>query len=132
MKRLLFAVGVAGVVSLPIGCNPFAPDQSVVLGVSKLDAPTTISPGRALTVVLTVTTGGCLSFDHIDVERSGSAASLTAVGHDAAKGRTDIACTQEIRSESHSFRLDPPFENPFTVEVNRGRVSPLIAVVNVQ
>src|SRR5207253_876388 len=38
MKRIL-SVALLGLLVSPIGCNPFAPDQSVELGVSKLDAP---------------------------------------------------------------------------------------------
>jgi hypothetical protein len=132
MKRLLFAIGVVGVVSLPIACNPFAPDQSVVFGVTQLDAPATISPGSTLTVVLTVTTGGCKTFDHIEVERTASFASLTAWGADGAIGAKNVSCPAIIVDTPHSYQLDPPFQSPFTVSVSRGRVSPLTATVQVQ
>ena len=132
MKRFLFAIGAVGVVCLPIACNPFAPDQSVVLGVSKLDAPATISPGSALTVVLTVTTGGCKTFDHIEVERAASLASFTVWGRDGAKGAKNVTCPAYIVDTPHSYQLDPPFQSPSTVQVDRGRLSPLTATVQVQ
>jgi len=132
MKPFLSAI-VFAVAAAIGGCrNPFAPDQSVVLDVTHLDAPTTISTGSPLTVVLTVVTGGCKSFDHIEAQRQAASASLTAWGRDGAKGRKDIMCPDNIVYEPHSYRFEPPFQSPFTVTVNRGRLSPLIATVQVQ
>src|SRR5205823_3531662 len=102
-----------GLVGTLAGCNPFAPDQSVQLDVTKLDAPATISSGDALTVTLTVTLNGCERFDHIAVSRDLSDASFTVWGIDASKGRKDIACPSIIKSDPHSYRLLPPFGNPF-------------------
>ena len=132
MKPFLSAI-VFAVAAAIWGCrNPFAPDQSVVLDVTQLDAPTTISTGSPLSVVLTVVTGGCKSFDHIEAQRQAASASLTAWGRDGAKGRKDIMCPDNIVYEPHSYRFEPPFQSPFTVTVNRGRLSPLIATVQVQ
>ena len=132
MKPFLSAI-VFAVAAAIGGCrNPFAPDQSVVLDVTQLDAPTTISTGSPLSVVLTVVTGGCKSFDHIEAQRQAASASLTAWGRDGAKGRKDIMCPDNIVYEPHSYRFEPPFQSPFTVTVNRGRLSPLIATVQVQ
>jgi hypothetical protein len=113
-------------------CNPFAPDQSVVLEVESLDAPATISPGAQLTVVLTVTTGGCTVFDHIAVLRGTSGAQLAAIGLNTAKGKTNYSCPADIRSDPHSYTLDPPFQSPFTVQVNRPTSPPLVATVLVE
>jgi len=133
MKPFLSGVGVFVVTATIASCwNPFAPDQAVVLGVTQLDAPATISTGSPLTVVLTVVTGGCKSFDHIEAQRQAASASLTAWGRDGAKGRNDIVCPDNIVYEPHSYRFEPPFQSPFTVTVNRGRLSPLIATVQVQ
>jgi hypothetical protein len=113
-------------------CNPFAPDQTVELGVSKLEAPSTVSSGNSFNVVLTVTVGGCTRFDHISMQRDLSGATLTAWGENAAKGRKDVVCPQDIVEEPHSFELFPPYASTFTVTVGRGRVSPLQATVQVQ
>ncbi len=132
MKPFLSAIVFALAAAIG-GCrNPFAPDQSVVLGVTQLDAPATISTGSPLTVVLTVVTGGCKSFDHIEVQRQAASASLTAWGRDGSKGRKDIMCPDNIVYEPHPYRFEPPFQSPFTVTVDRGRLSPLIATVQVQ
>ncbi len=131
MKRALFGIAVVAIVTGSVACNLFT-DHSVILGVSKLDAPATISPGSPLTVVLTVTTGGCKSFDHIAAERGTSGASLTAWGQDAAKGERNVSCPLNIVNELHSYQFDPPIQSPFTVQVDRGRVSPLSATVLVQ
>lgn len=132
MKRILVGRAVVALVALPVACNLFGPDQSVVLDVTRIDAPATISSGATLTVVLNVTVGGCKMFDHIAVERGTSSASLTAWGRDAAKGRSDIGCPAFIANEPHSYRFDPPFQSPFTLEVDRVGLPPLSATVQVQ
>jgi len=132
MKTVSLVVVFSGLVSALAACNLFAPNQSVVLDVTKLDAPTTIASGDALTVTLTVTVGGCKSFDHVAVSRDLSRASFTAWGRDAANGRTDIMCPQDIRYEPHSYMLLPPYRNPFTLQVQRGRLAPLTTTVQVQ
>ena len=131
MRRIaveMIVIAFAGLTA----CNPFAPDQSVVLEVVSLDAPATISPGAQLTVVLTVTTGGCIVFDHIAVLRGTSGAQLAAIGLNTAKGKTNYSCPAYIRSDPHPYTLDPPFQSPFKVQVNRPTSPPLVATVLVE
>jgi hypothetical protein len=128
------SLGLAALVFLA-GCDAsksFAPDQSVTLDVSKIAAPTTVANGTPITVVLTVTTGACLSFDHIQVNRDASGAYVTVWGRDAAKGRTGVACPAILVLEPHSYQFDPPFANSFAIQVDRGRLPPLQATVQVQ
>jgi hypothetical protein len=133
MKRFLLGIAAVGFAAVPLACdNPFATDQSLRLNVTEIDAPSTISAGSALTVTLTVQTGGCLRFDHFEIQRRASFASVTAWGEDGAKGKPGMACTADVRFEPRSYTFDPPFESPFTVQVDRGRLSPLTAVVQVQ
>lgn len=131
MKSALFGAVVVAVVAVG-ACNPFAPDQSVLLGVSKLEAPATIAAGSPLTVVLTVTTGGCKTFDRIAVERDPSAVSLTPWGTDGAIGKKNIMCPANIIDTPHSIRLDPPFQSPFVILVPREGLDPLTATVQIQ
>jgi hypothetical protein len=131
MRRIAVEIIVVALAGLA-ACNPFAPDQSVVLQVENLDAPATIAPGAQLTVVLTVTTGGCTIFDHIAVLRGPSGAQLAAIGLNTAKGKTNYSCPADIRSDPHSYTLDPPFQSPFTVQVNRPTSPPLVATVVVE
>ncbi|HEY8831637.1 MAG TPA: hypothetical protein VIM21_03950 [Gemmatimonadaceae bacterium] len=131
MKRFLFGTAVIAL-GVASACNPFAPDQSALLSVTKLEAPAAISSGAQLTVVLTVTVGGCTRFDHISIVRNPSGAALVAWGIDEAKGRTGVACPAIIGDEPHSYTFDPPFQSPFTLQVDRGRLSPLTATVQVQ
>ncbi|PYO07483.1 MAG: hypothetical protein DMD30_10940 [Gemmatimonadetes bacterium] len=129
MKSFFGSVVVAVVAAG--ACNPFAPDQSVVLDVTKLEAPATIAAGSPLTVVLTVTTGGCKTFDHIAVERETYAAALTPWGTDGAIGKKDVSCPTDIRETPHSIQLEPPFGSPFLVLVPRVGTDPLIATVQI-
>lgn len=130
MRIILFGVVAVAVVA---GCNGlFDPGQSVVLGVEKIDAPASSPVGSPLTVVLTVTVNGCQSFDHIEATSVASGASLTAWGLDASKGNKDVVCPSVIKSEAHSYQFNPPTRGPFQITVDRGRVSPLTATVQVQ
>ena|ERR1700686_4239434 len=132
MKRAWFEMVVVSLLAAVVACNPFAPDQSIILGVEKIDAPATSPVGSPLTVVLTVTVGGCKSFDQIEAASVPSGASLTALGLDASKGKRDVVCPSVIISEPHSYQFDSPPRGPFTITVDRGRVSPLTATVQVQ
>ena len=135
MKSALFVV--AACVVLPFsssGCHDPAANVGLVqLNTQTLDAPTTIAPGATLTVSLNVEVGGCLTFDHIQSHRTASQVGLTVWGRDIRTGITDraILCPT-LFVEPHEYQLDPPFQNPFTVVIDRGRVSPLVAVVHVQ
>jgi hypothetical protein len=130
---LVFAVWVVLTV-FSSGCHdPTANVGLVELNTQTLVAPITISPGAALTVGLNVEVGGCFIFDHIQSHRTASQVDLTVWGRDIRTGITDrwILCPRFL-IESHEYQLDPPFQNPFTVVVGQGRVSPLVAVVHVQ
>jgi hypothetical protein len=131
MNRISFGSVFVAVATVG-ACNPFAPDQSVLLGVTKLEAPATISAGSPLTVVLTVTTGGCVTFDHIDVERDTYGAALTPWGRDGAKGKKNVLCPAIIMDTPHSIQLDPPFQSPFMVLVPREGWDTLTATVQIQ
>ena len=132
MKRALLGMGVACLVGLAATCNPFAPDQSVVLGVEKLDVPATSPVGSPLTVVLTVTIGMCERFDHLEAMSTGSSATLTAWGVNPTIGNKDIACPTIIKSETHSYQFNPSTRGAFQITVDQGRLPPLTATVQVQ
>src|SRR5450759_5416734 len=133
LDLLVCAAWVALTVSSS-GCHEPATNVSLAeLNTQTLDAPATIAPGTTLTVGLNVEVGGCFIFDHIQSQRTASQVDLTVWGRDIRTGITDrgILCPRFF-VESHEYQLDPPFQNPFTVVIGRGRVSPLIAVVHVQ
>jgi len=132
MKRAWFGISVACLVGAAVGCNPFAPDQSVVLGVEKMDAPATSPVGSPLTVVLTVTIGMCESFDHLEATSVASGASLTAWGVNATIGNKDVVCPAIIKSETHSYQFNPSTRGAFQITVEQGRMPPLTATVQIQ
>ena len=126
-------LGIVVLAAAAVGaCNTVAPDESVVLDATKLEVPATIPAGSPLTVVLTVATGGCKTFDRIDIERDAAGAALTPWGKDAAKGEKNVSCPADIVETPHSIRLDPPFLSPFMVMVPRVGTDPLMATVQVQ
>jgi hypothetical protein len=132
VKRVWFWLAVISILGAPVACNPFAPDQSVVLDVEKLDAPATSPVGNPLTVVLTVLVNGCQSFDHLEATSFASGASLTAWGLDHTIGNKGVVCPEVIKSEAHSYQFNPSASGAFQITVGRGRLSPLTATVQVQ
>ena len=132
MKRAWFGIGAACLVGVAVACNPFAPDQSVVLAVEKIDAPATSSVGSPLTVVLTVTIGMCEQFDHLEATSTASSASLTAWGVNPTIGNKDIVCIDVIKSEPHAYQFSPSARGAFQITVDQGRLPPLTATVQVQ
>lgn len=132
MKRAWFGIGVACLVGAALGCNPFAPDQSVVLAVEKIDAPATSPVGSPLAVVLTVTIGMCERFDRLESRSDASGAFLTAWGINATIGNKDVACPTIIKNEMHSYQVTPSTRGPFQISVDQGRLPPLTATVQVQ
>lgn len=131
MKTVLCVGVVAGLVALS-GCNISDPDQSVILPVTTLDAPSTVAATNPINVTLTVQTGGCTGFDRIEVQKSEASARIVPWGTNASLGRKDISCPTDVRYETHEVRIDPPFANPYQIIVEQGRMAPATATVQVQ
>jgi hypothetical protein len=130
MKPVSLGLVLLAVALSPQGCrNPFA-DQSVVLAVSNLEAPSATLPGTPLTVVLTVGLNGCEQFDRISRTVVNSDVVLAAVGTNSALGRKDISCPGSFTTEVHSVVIEEPPAPPFTVVVVNPRgVQPLRAEI---
>jgi hypothetical protein len=128
MKKTLSVIA-GGTLALFACKNPSSTNQTVVLDVEKIEAPATISASSPLDLVLTVTTGGCVTFDQIHMQRGSATATLTAFGKDFRRdGCVDIAF-----SEPHTFRIEPPFATgQFSITVNRDHLAPLVAAVQVR
>jgi hypothetical protein len=132
MSRRLLVLGVALVVSVS-GCGSiFGSDQSVILGVSAIDAPATIAPGSSLSVTLTVVRNGCEGFDRIEIDRLATGANVTVWGKDASIGNKNIGCPSRIWEEPRTIVFNPPFASTFTIAVDRGRLAPLSRTVEVR
>lgn len=121
MKLITLGLALAAVALSPPGCrNPFS-GQSVILGVSNLEAPSATLPGAAVTVVLTVGVNGCERFSHVSQMRLKSQIVLTAVGTNAALGRKDMLCPAVFSSAQHTVVIEEPPPAPFAVIVRQPR-----------
>ena len=130
MKRFLSVVAVLGFVAAPLACNPFAPDQSVTLAVSNLEAPYANVPGTPVTVVLSVGVNGCERFDRISQMLVNTDIVLAAVGTNSALGRKDVLCPASFSTEVHGVVIEEPPTPPFSVVVIQPRgAQPLRAEV---
>jgi hypothetical protein len=132
MKSALFVTCTVALAASPLACNPFAPSQAVILSATTIDAPTTVTPGATFPVTLTVQTGGCLSFVRIDVRSNTTGVTLIPWGMDATVGHKDVACPSIVRYESHAVQLKAGTSDPYSVDVDQGRLAPLHATVRVQ
>ncbi|HYU51506.1 MAG TPA: hypothetical protein VEK37_01120 [Gemmatimonadaceae bacterium] len=132
MKAAWLVVCLAVVFASAVGCNPFAPNQSVILPVTKVEAPATAGTGSAFSVTLTVQTGGCTRFDRIDVQKVAAGARMIPWGTNASIGHKNVSCPDDIRYEPHTVQLDPPFADPFTITVEQGDSAPITTVVRIQ
>jgi hypothetical protein len=128
MKRSSFGIVAIVVGVLLVACNPLDPNQSILLDVSNAAAPATIPPNTQLTITLTILTSGCRSFDRIVVQRLTTGVILAAFGQSIKGGN----CGTGFQNELHSVTLDPPFSNPFTIQVDGGSLPPITTTVQVQ
>jgi hypothetical protein len=127
MRRGLLVLGVALGFST-VGCSIFGPDQSIVLGVTEIDAPATIAPGASLSVTFLVAlTDGCKKFDRFEIDRVATGANVTVWGTDAGKGKSG-GCPQVYTEEPRTIAFNPPFGSTFTISVNQGAISETVEV----
>jgi hypothetical protein len=124
-----------------LGCS-HATDTGVpvVLQVSQIDAPASVATGSSFRVNLTVGVGNCLVFDHIEVRKSASDILLTVWGTDVSNlARSGIygnigvfiGCAPAA-TEGRSVTVQAASPGTLSLVVDRGRLSPLIATVQVQ
>ncbi len=136
MKRNLL-----GVVLVILACNS-STDMGVpvVLQVSQIDAPAAVATGSSFRVNLTVGVGNCLVFDHIEVRKSASDILLTVWGTDVTNQLrggiignigVDVACAPAT-TEVRPVTVQAASPGTLALVVDRGRLSPLIATVQVQ
>ena len=129
MSRGLLVLGVTLAFSA-LGCSSiFGRDQSVILGVTQIDAPATVAPSSSLSVTLHVAlVNGCQGFDRIEIDRVATGANVTVWGTDASRGRKNISCPQEYKEEPRTIVFNPPFGSTFTISVNDGAITETVEV----
>lgn len=113
-------------------CNPFDLNDNVLLAVTKLDVPAAAASSAPFTVTLTLVTGGCTSFNRIDVQHFDNGVRLIPLGTNASIRNKDVTCPDIIKEEPHDVQLDPPFTNPYTIYVEQGDQPDVTANVQIQ
>ena len=132
MKSVLSGIVGSCLLLAGIACNPLDLNDNVLLAVTKLDAPTTAVATEPFTVTLTLVTGGCTTFNRIDVQRFDQGVRLIPLGTNSSVRHEDVVCTQDLKEEPHDVQIDPPFTNPYTVYVEQGSQPAVTATVQVQ
>lgn len=113
-------------------CNPLDLNDNVLLAVTKLEAPAAASPTAPFTVTLTLVTGGCTSFNRIDVQHFEQGVRLIPLGTNSSIRHKDVVCLDVLKEEPHDVQLEPPFTNPYTVFVEQGVQPDVTATVQIQ
>ena len=132
MKSVLSGLVGSCLLVAVAGCNPLDLNDNVLLAVTKLDAPATAAATESFTVTLTVVTGGCTTFNRIDVQRFDEGVRLIPLGTNLSVRHEGVVCTQNLEEEPHDVQLDPPFTNPYTVFVEQGDQPAFTVTVQVQ
>lgn len=130
MRSFMLVMFLSSVIAAA-GCSSVEPDGSVILSVTRIDAPATVSASASFTVTLTVETGGCRSFDRLAIEKFTSGVRIVPWGTELTSDNKGIMCPTKIY-EPHSIRIDPPLSNPFQVYVAQGQLAPVVTTVQVQ
>ena len=135
MKSVLLGVVAVVLIGSASACGdpvaPLALYQPAIIDVEKLEAPAAIIAGQPISVVLTLLTGWCLKFERFEVHRNATGAIVTAWGREKIM-RKNEACPDIGYLEQHTLVLGSPFQDAYTVVVNRPRHDPLTARVEVR
>lgn len=124
-----FVVSVL-VLSLASGCSSiFSPHRDVILGIKEIRAPSTVQRNTSFDVTFMVWENGCEEFRRMQVTLTSAGASVTAHGREPTG---DIACTQDIRVESHVVTLTAGSTDPFVIRATQRDGPELTAQVRVQ
>lgn len=110
-----FVVGSGALVLIAACGSIFGPNErSVVLPITRIQAPATVVPGSSFSVTFTFEmTNGCIDFDRLESTKTGAALVVTARG--TMPARKDISCTQDVRSGTVVEVVTPPTTDPFSV-----------------
>ena len=111
-------------------CRGVDTDRPLILTISDITAPAQVAVGAALHLTVTVQTGGCISFDRLDVERLLSRVTIVARGTDHSGPA--VLCTADIRQTPQPLDIASPLGDPFTVVAMEPNGTTLERVVRVR
>jgi hypothetical protein len=132
-REALMRLALVSIVALLLssGCNnPFAPDRAIILPVTQIEAPPSVSSGTPFFVRFTVESGGCRRFVRGETTQSSSRLTFVARGRDGSG--PNVLCTADIRSDVVLVEVTPPFSDPFTIVATQPSGSPTTVDVQVQ
>ena len=97
---------------LATACNSSA-TRTMTLQIGDVTAPSELVPGAALHLTVTVNSGGCTTYDHLDVQHSESQVTVHAIGTD--NSRDGVVCNSMLVMNPVAVDIDPPFTDPVAV-----------------
>jgi hypothetical protein len=125
------AIAPALALLLAASCEvALGPGRDVTLRITNVEAPAEVAAGAALTVRVTVESGGCRHFDAVVVTQSDERATIVARGHDASG--PGINCPGDIRYTDREVRLEPPLLDPYTVIAKQPNGPPTTRTVRIR
>ena len=127
MRKL---VVVAVSLSLVSGCTlPFSPNRDVFLYIREILAPPSVGATAPFDVTFAVETGGCRTFNRLEMTRSAGGAVVIAHGKDSFG--PDVACPADVRYEQHKLTMNPPFTDPFVIRAGQPNATEISVEVRV-
>lgn len=104
-------------------------DSGCVLAITKVDAPAQIAPGDPFFVTVIVQYGGWCGFESVVVTRAAGSVTIDAQGRDNSGPGVR---REEVRQTAVDVRVDPPFQDPFTIIARQPTGPPTTRVVRVR
>jgi len=100
---------------LAAGCGSvFEPDKrSVILPITRINVPSTVTPGASFSAAFIIQSGGCTRFERVETTKTDRALTVLARGTQAIG--SNISCPQDIRYDTVVEVVTPPLANPFSV-----------------
>lgn len=121
---------VAVALSLVSGCTlPFSPNRDVILYIREILAPPSVGATAPFEVTFAVETGGCRTFDRLEMARSAGGAVVIAHGKDSFGA--GVTCPADVRYEQHKLTMSPPFTDPFVIRAGQPNASEIRVEVRV-
>lgn len=102
-------------VLLAAGCSSILEpgDRSILLPITKVEAPSTAAPGAGFSVAFTVQSGGCKRFERLVTTKTGTA--LTAIAQGTEAVGKNIVCTADMRHDTVVEAVTAPAAGSFSV-----------------
>lgn len=133
-QRLSYFFALLPIATLITGCSIFdsgSSTSSFTIAVDSISVPSEVASSDTLVVrpLGTVGPNGCYSFERFEASRTSSSLDLKLIGKQVEDD--DVTCTDAIIELDTTYRVPPPLEGPFEINIHQPDESILSRTVEV-